>query len=212
MDKQVEAGSETQVFFDIRAQDALGEVNFNLFAEGNTETTQMDVKLPLRSVAPPVTKTGHGVVRAGEPVDFILPANLIANSSDFSLTLSPFPNIAFSDSLRYLVGYPHGCLEQTTSKVFPLLYFSDLARSVEPMLAAEDSVDYYITSGITKLESMLMSNDQFSYWPGGTYVNPWSSIYASHFLVEARKAGYEVADRVYDAMLEGFKNTSKIFT
>ena len=209
VDKQVEAGSETQVFFDIRAQDALGEVNFNLFAEGNTETTQMDVKLPLRSVAPPVTKTGHGVVRAGEPVDFILPANLIANSSDFSLTLSPFPNIAFSDSLRYLVGYPHGCLEQTTSKVFPLLYFSDLARSVEPMLAAEDSVDYYITSGITKLESMLMSNDQFSYWPGGIYVNPWSSIYASHFLVEARKAGYEVADRVYDAMLKGLKTRAK---
>ena len=209
VDKKVEAGTEAQVFFDIRAQDALGEVNFNLFAEGNTETTQMDVKLPLRSVAPPVTKTGHGVVRAGEPVDFILPANLIANSSDFSLTLSPFPNIAFSDSLRYLVRYPHGCLEQTTSKVFPLLYFSDLARSVEPMLAAEDSVDYYITSGITKLESMLMSNDQFSYWPGGTYVNPWSSIYASHFLVEARKAGYEVADRVYGAMLEGLKTRAK---
>ena len=209
VEKTVEAGTETQVFFDMRVQDALGAVNFNLSAEGNTETTQMDVELPLRSVAPPVTKTGHGVVLAGEPVDFILPATLIADSSEFSLTLSPFPNIAFSDSLRYLVRYPHGCLEQTTSKVFPLLYFSDLARSVEPMLAAEDSVDYYITSGITKLESMLMSNNQFSYWPGGTYANPWSSIYASHFLVEARKAGYEVADRVYDAMLEGLKTRAK---
>ncbi len=209
VDKKVEAGAEAQVFFDIRAQDAIGKVDFNLSAEGNTETTQIDVKLPLRSVAPPVTKTGHGVVHAGKSVDFILPANLIANSSEFSLTLSPFPNIAFSDSLRYLVRYPHGCLEQTTSKVFPLLYFSDLARSVEPMLAAEDSVDYYITSGITKLESMLMSNNDFSYWPGGTYVNPWSSIYASHFLVEARKAGYEVADRVYDAMLEGLRTRAK---
>ena len=134
--------------------------------------TQIDVKLPLRSVAPPVTQTGHGVVRAGEPVDFILPSNLIGNSSEFSLTLSPFPNIEFANSLRYLVRYPHGCLEQTTSKVFPLLYFSDLARSVEPMLAAEDSVDHYVTSGITKLESMLMPNNQFSYWPGGTYANP----------------------------------------
>ena len=209
VEKTVETGTEAQVFFDIRAQDALGAVNFNLSAEGNSETTQMDVKLPLRSVAPPVTKTGHGVVRSGEPVDLILPANLIADSSEFSLTLSPFPNIAFSDSLRYLVRYPHGCLEQTTSKVFPLLYFSDLARSVEPMLAAEDSVDHYITSGITKLESMLMSNNQFSYWPGGTYANPWSSIYASHFLVEARKAGYEVSDRVYNAMLEGLKTRAK---
>ena len=209
IEKGVDAGTEAQVFFDIRIQDAIGEVNFNLSAEGNAEMTQIDVKLPLRSVAPPVTQTGHGMVRAGEPADFILPSNLIGNSSEFSLTLSPFPNVAFADSLRYLVRYPHGCLEQTTSKVFPLLYFSDLARSVEPILAAEDSVDYYITAGITKLESMLMPNDQFSYWPGGTYVNPWSSIYASHFLVEARKAGYEVADRVYDEMLEGLKIQAK---
>ncbi len=207
--KKVEAGTEAQVFFDILVHDAIGEADFNLSARGNTETTQLEVKIPLRSVAPPVTKTGQGVVRAGEPVDFILPANLIPDSSEFSLTLSPFPNIRFADSLRYLVRYPHGCLEQTTSKIFPLLYFSDLARSVEPMLAAEDSVDYYITAGITKIESMLRSNNRFAYWPGGTYVNPWSSIYASHFLVEARKAGYEVADRVYDAMLEGLKAQAK---
>ncbi|RKU10374.1 hypothetical protein C6503_19885 [Candidatus Poribacteria bacterium] len=209
IEKEVGAGTEAQVFFDIHVQDAIGEVSFNLSAAGNAETTQIDVELPLRSVAPPVTQTGHGVVRAGKPVDFILPSNLIADSSEFSLTVSPFPNIAFADSLRYLIRYPYGCLEQTTSKVFPLLYFSDLAQSVEPMLAAEDSVDYYITSGITKLESMLMSNNYFSYWPGGTYSNSWSSIYASHFLVEARKAGYEVADRVYDAMLEGLKTRSK---
>ena len=209
IEKNVEADAETQVFFDIRVHDAIGEAHFNLSAGGNAETTEMEVKLPMRSIAPPVTKTGHGVVRAGTPVDFIFPANLIADASDFSLTLSPFPNIAFADSLRYLVRYPHGCLEQTTSKVFPLLYFSELVRSVEPMLAAEDAVDYYITAGITKLESMLMSNNQFSYWPGGTYVNPWSSIYATHFLVEARKAGYEVTDRVHDAMLEGLKARAK---
>ena len=209
VDKSVKAGTEAQVFFDIRVQDAIGGVNFNLSAHGNAETTQMDVKLPLRSTAPPITKTGHGVVRAGRPVDFIFPANLIPDSSEFSLTLSPFPNIAFADSLRYLIRYPHGCLEQTTSKVFPLLYFSDLARSVEPMLAGDDLVDHYITSGITKLESMLTSSNHFAYWPGGTYINPWSSIYASHFLVEARKADYEVTDRVYDAMLDGLREQAK---
>ena len=206
---RVDAGAEAQVFFDILVQDAIGEANFNLSAHGNTQTTQLDVKIPLRSVAPPITQTGQGVVRADESVDFIFPSNLIPDSSEFSLTISPFPNIRFADSLRYLIRYPHGCLEQTTSKVFPLLYFSDLARSVEPMLTSEDSVDHYITSGIMKIESMLKSDDRFAYWPGGTYVNPWSSIYASHFLVEARKAGYEVSDRVYDAMLEGLKTEAK---
>lgn len=205
----VDAGAEALAFFDVRVHDAIGEVGFNLSAHGNAETTEMDVKLPLRSTAPPITTTGQGVVRAGEPVDFIFPANLIPDASEFSLTLSPFPNIAFADSLRYLVRYPYGCLEQTTSRVFPLLYFSDLARSVELMLAGDDLVDHYITSGITKLESMLTARNHFAYWPGGTYVNAWSSIYASHFLVEARKAGYEVADRVYDAMLDGLRERAK---
>ena len=207
----VTAGAENQVFFDMRVHDAIGEVALNLSAYGNdTETTHRPVHLPLRSAAPPVTRTGQGVVRADAPVDFIFPANLIADSSEFTLTLSPFPTIAFADSLRYLVRYPHGCLEQTTSQVFPLLYFSDLARSVEPVLAGDDAVNDYITAGITKLESMLMSNQHFAYWPGGTYVNPWSSLYASHFLVEARKAGYEVSDRVYDAMLEGLRKQAKL--
>ena len=209
VEKDVDAGAEGQVFFDIRVHDTIGEVSFNLSAQGNAETTEMAVKLPLRSTAPPITQTGQGVVHAGTPVDFIFPANLIPDSSEFSLTLSPFPNIAFADSLRYLVRYPYGCLEQTTSRVFPLLYFRDLARSVEPMLAADGLVDHYITSGITKLESMLTARSHFAYWPGGTYVNPWSSIYASHFLVEARKAGYEVADRVYDAMLDGLREQAK---
>ena len=206
---QTNAGAESQLFFDMYVQDAIGTANFNLSATGNTETTQLDVDIPLRSAVPPVTKTGHGVVRAGEPADFIFPSNLMPDSSDFSLTLSPFPTLRFADSLRYLVRYPHGCLEQTTSSVFPLLYFRNIAQNVEPLLTESDAVDHYITAGITKIESMLKSDNLFAYWPGGTYANPWSSIYASHFLVEARKAGYEVSDRIYDAMLTGLKTQAK---
>ena len=209
VDANVNAGAETHLFFEMQVQDVIGTADFKLSASGNGETTELNVQIPLRSVAPPVTRTGQGVVRAGEPADFIFPSNLMPDSSEFSLTLSPFPNVQFADSLRYLIQYPHGCLEQTTSRVFPLLYLSDMARTVEPLLAAETATDYYITSGITKIESMLMLDDRFAYWPGGTYVNPWSSIYASHFLVEARKAGYEVTDRVYDAMLNGLKAEAK---
>ena len=93
---RVDAGAEAHVFFDILVQDAIGEADFNLSAQGNTHTTQLDVKIPMRSVAPPVTQTGQGVVRADESVDFIFPSNLIPDSSEFSLTLSPFPHIRFA--------------------------------------------------------------------------------------------------------------------
>ena len=63
--------------------------------------------------------------------------------------------------------------------------------------------------GIAKLESMLLPSHYFAYWPGETHTHHWASIYAAHCLVEARKAGYEVSDRVYDAMLEGLKTEAK---
>ena len=212
LQKQVEiaAGKEGHLFFDVIAHDAVGIATFHLSASGNGEAIHFaPIRLPVRSAAPPVTKTGQGVVRAGEPADFILPSNLRADTSEFMVTVSPLPTVRFANGLRYLVQYPHGCLEQTTSRVFPLLYLSDLARLVEPALAAEDKIDAYIAAGITKLEDMLLPDHLFAYWPGRSHVNNWSSIYAAHFLVEARRAGYKVSEIVYNRMLEGLRHQAK---
>ena len=207
---QVAAGEEGQVFFDVVAQDAVGIATFNLSASGNGEEIEFaPMRLPLRSAAPPVTKTGQGIVREDEPADFIFPSNIRPDTSEFMVTVSPLPTLRFAGGLRYLIQYPHGCLEQTTSRVFPLLYLSDLARIVEPMLAEEGKIDEYINAGITKLEDMLLPEHHFAYWQGRTQINNWSSIYAAHFLVEARKAGYKVSDLVYYRMLEGLRRQAR---
>ncbi len=200
---------EGQVFFEIAAHDAMGKVTFNLSAIGNDESTQMVTNLPLQPAAPPVTQTGYGVVSAGQPADFIFPSNFIEGTTEFTLTLSPFPAVKFAGGLGYLLTYPYGCVEQTTSKVFPLLYFNEIARLVEPKLFQNGGADYFVEEGIIKLENMLMPSGYFSYWPGGSYTNYWGSIYAAHFLVEARKAGYQVSNRVYNAMLNGLKHEVK---
>lgn len=212
LQKQVEIGAnkEGHLYFDVIAHDAVGIATFNLSASGNGEEIQhAPIRLPLRSAAPPITKTGFGIVREGEPDDFIFPSNFREDSSEFMLTLSPLPTLRFASGLRYLIQYPHGCLEQTTSRVFPLLYLSDLAKIVEPSLAADDKIDEYINAGITRLEDMIQPNHHFEYWQGRRTVNNWSSIYAAHFLVEARKAGYRVPNLMYNKMLEGLRTQAK---
>lgn len=212
LQKQIEIGSnkEGHLYFDVIAHDAVGVATFNLSASGNGEEIQhAPIRLPLRSAAPPVTKTGFGIVREGEPDDFIFPSNFREDTSEFMLTISPLPTLRFASGLRYLIQYPHGCLEQTTSRVFPLLYLSDLAKIVEPSLAEDDKINAYIMAGITRLEDMLQPNHYFEYWQGRSTVNNWSSIYAAHFLVEARKAGYKVSELVYNRMLEGLRIQAK---
>jgi len=206
---EIVSGREEQLFFELLTHDSIGKAAFTVTASGNDESSQMSVHLPIRSAAPPVTETGNGVVSTDDDTEFVFPSNIIPESSEFTLTVSPFPAIEFTGGISYLLKYPYGCIEQTTSRVFPLLYFSDVAGAVDEELASDDRVDYYITSGISRLESMFAPQNHFAYWPGGSYINRWSSVYASHFMVEARKSDYEVSDRVYTGMLEGLREQAK---
>ena len=204
---------EKQVEFSVQTEKAVGTVAFKLTAEGNNEKTEITTELPLRPSAPLVTRTGMAEVVANQPTIIKLPDDLLTDTSLFTLKLSPNPMLRMLGSLSYLLSYPHGCVEQTTSRLFPMLYFSDLAKMLlignDQQGHKNEKRDDFLTQGIAKLESMMMSNGYFSYWPGGPYSNHWSSIYASHFLVEARKAGYQVSDRVYDSMLTGLRRETR---
>ncbi len=206
---QIPSGGEEQFIFELLAHDSIDKASFTVSAFGNDESSQMTVELPLRSAAPPVTDTGNGVVSVEQPGELIFPSDFLTDSSEFTLTVSPFPTIEFAGGISYLLKYPYGCIEQTTSRVFPLLSFRDIASAVEPELASEERADYFINAGISRLESMFTPQNHFAYWPGGSYISYWSSIYASHFMVEARKAGYEVSDRVYTGMLDGLRDQAK---
>lgn len=49
---------------------------------------------------------------------------------------------------------------------------------------------------------------RISYWQGGSEYNRWASVFATHFLVEARKNGYEVDNYTMKNVLRALKNES----
>lgn len=205
----LEEEEEQMVTFELAAGNAFGKVTFNLEVEGNGYQSSEEVELSLRPAVPVVKEFLVGNISSDKEVDLNLPTEWVAGTDEYSLTISPFPLIKFSESLQFLLRYPYGCAEQTTSRVFPLLYFDQLAKEVEPELFSEGSAAYLITEGILKLQTMQLYSGGFAYWPGGHYSNHWTSIYASHFLVEARRAGYVVANRVYEKMLTNLKTLAR---
>ncbi|MFQ5708218.1 MAG: MG2 domain-containing protein [bacterium] len=208
---QIAAGKEKQAYFAVKAGETPGKVEFGLSARGAGEKTDLTVAVPLRPPVPFVTLSGSGSLVENTPAAFKFPSDWIQGTTSFSLTISSFPAVQFAGSLQYLLRYPYGCVEQTTSRLFPLLYFNDLARLAEPELFNRNSADYYLEEGIDKLENMQLASGAFSYWPTGEYVSNWSSVYASHFLVEARRAGYVVSDRVYNRLIDALRNFTRSY-
>ncbi|MFP4017128.1 MAG: alpha-2-macroglobulin family protein, partial [Halanaerobiales bacterium] len=206
---ELESEEEKMIYFECTADNSAGKAVFKIIANGNNISVEKEIELPVRPTVPHVNEIISGGLDSGEDKEIIFESKWMPGTEEYQLKLSPYPTVKFAESLSYLLRYPYGCLEQTTSRVFPLLYFDDLARMAEPDMFLEGSADYYIQEGILKIQTMQMNGGAFSYWPGGTYSNTWATIYSSHFLVEARKAGYNVANFVFDRMVNNLRSFVK---
>jgi uncharacterized protein YfaS (alpha-2-macroglobulin family) len=124
------------------------------------------------------------------------------------LELSRFPPLNLEKRLNYLVGYPHGCVEQTTSAVFPQLY---LERIMELDSARKAEIRGNVSAGIERLTGFQTADGGFSYWPGDGEPHPWGSTYAGHFLLEARRAGFPVNEAVLKKWLQFQRNRAVLW-
>jgi uncharacterized protein YfaS (alpha-2-macroglobulin family) len=161
-----------------------------------------ETEIAVRPNSPFVKENGQGIVKAGQTITLDIPKNFVSSTQSTVLSISKFPAMQYGAYLKNLVGYPYGCLEQTVSKAFPQLYFTDLAAAVAPEALRGNNSVYYVKEAIRKVESMQMFDGSLSYWPGGTYSNYWATVWGAHFLVEARKAGYDVNKTKLDNLLD----------
>lgn len=200
-DKQnitITSNGEQQVKFRITSAKAIGTgsivINVNAFNENFSDKTEITVR-PITSL---LKATQNGAIKGGESKSLDMTTGFSPESSEGKIIVSMSPLVQFSDQLSYLLDYPHGCLEQTTSIAFPQLYYTDLVQNIKNKPKVFFDPNYNVQEAIRKLENMQMYNGALTYWPGGTYENWWGTTYALHFLVEAQKAGFQVNQRIID--------------
>ena len=205
----LEPGRPQAVEFLFRGEAAPGKVEVAISAEAGEEKSLVEFEMANRPANPLTTQFGSGVVTDGAPVTFRMPDNWVSATAHYTLRTSSLAALQLSRNIEYLLRYPYGCVEQTTSRLFPLLYFDDLAKMVRPELLGGTSHEYFLSEGIAKLTRMQHDDGSFSYWPGRDQVHTWSSIYASHFLIEAKLAGYEYDRSTYRRTLKYLKNVAR---
>ena len=110
-------------------------------------------------------------------------------------------------SLKYLVRYPYGCLEQTMSGFVPLLKVRELAKSLELPELLGDKLDTYSRLGVAKVIRHQHADGHFSLWPDSTSY-PHLTVYAMWGLNEAKRAGLRVEKRALDLGLSALKSWS----
>ncbi|MBA3457866.1 MAG: hypothetical protein H0T42_32585 [Deltaproteobacteria bacterium] len=141
-------------------------------------------------------------------IPLTLPANAIPGSAELVVSLDPDGLAGLEDGLRDLIGYPYGCLEQTTSKVIPMLAVRDLAESLNVAGLSGPKLEGFVKAGIAKIGRHQTAYGGFSLWPGGE-PEAYYTAYALWGLHLAKQGGYAVdAARIADG-LEYLRNDGK---
>ena len=178
---------EKVAIFSLKVNPATGKATAHVMAGSGKLKATYDIELDVRNPNPPYSIVKDTVISAGAVMSMKIQPFGIAGSNSASIEVSSMPAINLEKRLGYLIHYPYGCIEQTTSSVFPQLYLGDLLD-----LTSSQSIEIQnnVQSALNKLRLFQLSSGGFSYWPGQEYVNEWGTNYAGHFLLMAKKKGY----------------------
>ncbi|MCX2746051.1 MG2 domain-containing protein [Mangrovivirga sp. M17] len=183
--------SDKVIYFDLEATDETGIGKVKVIATGSGLRAEYDIEMNVIARNPLMTDVKDEVIKPGESWSSRYTPLGIKGNNTGSVEISTMPPLNIEQRMNYLVKYPHGCIEQTTSAVFAQLYLDDLT---ELSSEEEQKIQNNIEAGINKMKSFRVSTGGFAYWPGGNYASNWGTNYAGHFLIEAKKAGYMVPD------------------
>ena len=181
-------GDQT-IDFDLSVKGETGFAKVEVTASSSNYKATDVIEIEVRNPNPPVTKVQEAILEAGKTwTASIVPVG-IAGTNSTILEVSSLPPVNLGQRLKYLMQYPYGCIEQTTSSVFPQLYL-DQVKALTPEEKA--MIQRNVKAGVERIKLFINRDGGFAYWPGGEDSDSWGTTYAGHLLVEADAKGYFV--------------------
>ncbi len=201
-----EKTGEQLVYFPLRVKDAIGKATVKVTARCGKEVAVYETEIDVRNANPVMYNVSETTLDAGKSwTQPIIPIGM-TGTNHATVEVSTIPPLNLAKRLGYLIHYPYGCVEQTTSSVFPQLYLNKLLT-----LSAErkKEIDKNIKAGISRLKTFQLNDGSLSYWPGMHETNDWGTNYAGHFMLEAERAGYVLPYGFKDKWISYQKSTAR---
>ncbi len=178
---------EKMTYFDIEVIEGASITDIEVVASGNGEKASYKVPIDVVNPNPITTEVTSIVLEPNSEQELNFAAFGVDGSNGTTIEFSSLPAMNFEGRLKYLIQYPHGCIEQTTSAAFPQLYLDDIFSLPSDK---KQRIQHHIEAAIHKLKRFIQPDGGMSYWPGHSNPNDWGTTYAGHFLLEAQKKGY----------------------
>jgi alpha-2-macroglobulin len=184
-----DATGDSYAYFKLKVAEKVGVAKIKVKAISGSITASYDLEIQVTPSNPVMYETKLVELKPGDTWKEKLALNGLEGTNTASIEVSNIPSFNLEKRLNYLIQYPHGCVEQTTSAAFPQLYLSKLMNL---SLDQQNKIKVNVRKAIARLQNFQTSNGGLSYWPGESEESEWGTNYAFNFLIEAEKQGYVV--------------------
>ncbi|PSG90523.1 alpha-2-macroglobulin family protein [Aurantibacter aestuarii] len=178
---------EKMAYFTLDVSKAFPKNTIEITASSGREKSSYKVEFEVYNPNPISTKSIEGELesKAQKTMSFKTFGEVKTNSA--TVEFSTLPPMNFTSRLQYLIRYPHGCVEQTTSSVFPQLFLNNI---FDLEASKKQEISKHVKNGISRIGKFQTPNGGLSYWIGESNTDDWGTSYAGHFMLEAEKKGY----------------------
>lgn len=184
---QFDQPDEKMVFFELQVNQISGIGQIEVLAQSENQKASYDIELDVINPNPITTQVTPLTLEGNQESVLNFKTFGISGSNSAAIEFSTLPPMDFTNRLQYLIRYPYGCIEQITSAAFPQLYLEGI---FDLTFDRKKDIQQNVEKAIERLGRFQLVGGGFSYWPGQSYANDWSTSYAGHFLLEAEKLGY----------------------
>mgnify|MGYP000212236787 CR=1 FL=1 len=178
---------EKMVYFELDVTKAKGINTIEVIATGNGEKSTYKVEIDVENPNPFTSRIIDNELQANAKQNVDFTTFGVPGTNSATVEFSTLPPMDFTKRLEYLIRYPHGCVEQTTSSVFPQLFLADIFDLTDQK---KRQIQTNIENGVKRLGHFQQPSGGMSYWIGENSANDWGTSYSGHFMIEAEKKGF----------------------
>ncbi|MBT1071106.1 carboxypeptidase regulatory-like domain-containing protein [Pelotalea chapellei] len=204
----VPAGATARHDLPVRAESP-GEAMLRLTADAGDRGDALELTVPVFQKGIDRKIAGNMVVKETSATTSVdLPADALPGSATLDITFAPTLLASLGESIRELVEFPYGCVEQTMSRFLPAVYVRGLATTgraeLPPDLATK--LPEVVDSGLRRLYDFQHEDGGWGWWKEDS-TSPAMTAYVIYGLSLARKAGVPIRT---EAMEKGVAALRKI--
>jgi hypothetical protein len=191
------ASGQANVPLHVKA-DKRGTLKLRASVHFGAEHDGVELELPIHAPAIRQTQTlaDRAIARDGLEMPLSIPKGTAEGSLSLVVNVAPKAVSALGGGLDSLLEYPHGCVEQTTSRLIPMVLLEDLLRGSDTRLAGS-AHRRRIQSAIVHVLKHQNEDGGFGLWPESNS-EAFLTAYALWGLLTVRAHDYFVPPKVIE--------------